>query len=175
MFDNFWVANIVGGPPRRNRHHVQLRVGAVGDVNGGGAGQLCLPRAVGGQQDRGREDAHLLASFSSAVRGISPHRATTYTAWSGAIRPLWDGRFTAHSGAEGGTHRPCADCSNTDVALQHGCYSWRQRSRERCYSPNNVEGAFSEVRHLVSMSFSPAIASTAASALRMPLLCSLRL
>src|SRR5918994_3814563 len=110
MFDNFWVANIVGGPPRRNRHHVQLRVGAVGDVNGGGAGQLCLPRAVGGQQDRGREDAHLLASFSSAVRCISPHRATTYTAWSGAIRPLWDGRFTAHSGAEGGIHRPCAYC-----------------------------------------------------------------
>src|SRR5215208_7830693 len=39
MFDNFWIANIVGGTPRRNRHHVQLRVGAVGHVNGGGAGQ----------------------------------------------------------------------------------------------------------------------------------------
>jgi Recombinase zinc beta ribbon domain/Recombinase len=56
MFDNFWVANVVGVTPRRNRHHVQLRVSAIGHVNGGGAGQLRLPRAVGGQQDRGRED-----------------------------------------------------------------------------------------------------------------------
>src|SRR5829696_8877921 len=29
-----------------------------------------------------------------AVRRAAPHRATN-TAWSGAIRPLWDGRFSA--------------------------------------------------------------------------------
>src|ERR687898_2970858 len=77
MFDRCGVANIVGGITWRNRHHVQLRVGALSHIDGGGAGQLRLPRAVGGQQDRGREDAHLLASFSSAVRCISPHRAAT--------------------------------------------------------------------------------------------------
>src|SRR5918993_5123940 len=78
MFDNFWVANVVGGTPRRNRHHVQLRVGALSQIDGGGAGQLRVPGAVGGQQDLGREDAHLLASFSFAVRRCdTPHRAAT--------------------------------------------------------------------------------------------------
>src|SRR5215207_1947149 len=70
MFDNFWVANVIGGTPRRNRHHVQLRVGAVSQIDGGSAGQLRVPGSVGGQQDLGGEDAHLLASFPSAVRSL---------------------------------------------------------------------------------------------------------
>src|SRR5215211_6036753 len=63
LFDRCGVANVVGGIAWRNSHHVQLRVGAVSQIDGGGAGQLGLSGAVGGQQDRGREDAHLLASF----------------------------------------------------------------------------------------------------------------
>jgi hypothetical protein len=63
LFDRCGVANIVGGITWRNRHHVQLLVGALSHIDGGSAGQLRVPGAVGGQQDRGREDAHLLASF----------------------------------------------------------------------------------------------------------------
>jgi hypothetical protein len=38
--DHCGVANIVGGLARRNRHHMQLRVGVVGQIDGGGASQL---------------------------------------------------------------------------------------------------------------------------------------
>src|SRR5215207_6504044 len=79
MFDNFWAAKVVGGTPRRNRHHVQLRVGAIGQIDGGGAGQLRFLGSVGGQQDLGGEDAHLLASFSSAVRSIISSPRCYYT------------------------------------------------------------------------------------------------
>src|SRR5918995_7339132 len=46
-----------------------------------------------------------LSPFPWAVRERSSPRGTT-TVRSGAIRPLWDGRFSATlGGAEGGTHR----------------------------------------------------------------------
>ena len=105
-------------------------------------------RRVGVLVARQPNQIHGYLSFPSAARRKeTPLTALLHTAWSGAIRPLWDGRFTAHSGAEGGIHRPCANCSNTDVALQHGdCCSWCLRRIASCYSPECAKGEFSEVQ-----------------------------
>src|SRR5215207_10987736 len=118
MFDNFWVAYVVGATPRRNRHHVQLRVGALSQIDGGGAGQLRVPGAVGGQQDLGREDAHLLASFSSAVRSLISSPRCYYTQRGQEPSDRKDGRFSATLRAEGGTHRPCVNSIKARMLLQ---------------------------------------------------------
>jgi hypothetical protein len=50
LFEYFWGADAVGRIAGRDRHDVDLRVGAVSQINDGGEGQIRLPGAVGGKK-----------------------------------------------------------------------------------------------------------------------------
>jgi hypothetical protein len=58
LFEHFRDADAVGRIAGCDGYDVQLRVGGVGQSDGGGEGQLRLAGAVGGQKDRGRDAAH---------------------------------------------------------------------------------------------------------------------
>jgi hypothetical protein len=58
LFDHLRDVDVNGWIAGSDGHDVQLRVGGGGHIHSGGAGQLGVLGAVGGQQDRGGEDAH---------------------------------------------------------------------------------------------------------------------
>src|SRR5215217_7719750 len=75
-------------PEDRDDEQPYIRIGLRGDQGN----RRC--RDAWHQDDVVRGGCSQLPSFPWAVRRAAPHRATN-TAWSGAIRPLWDGRFSA--------------------------------------------------------------------------------
>jgi hypothetical protein len=48
-------------------YNVQLGIGTIGHIDGGGCGKQCILRSVDGQQDLCREDAHILVLSGALV------------------------------------------------------------------------------------------------------------
>lgn len=81
----------------------------------------------------------LLALEPDQLQGDLPS-GITHSVVSGAIGS--QGRPVArYSKGERRNQRPCANCSNTGMSLQHGgSYPMLPRSTASCYSPDIVEG-----------------------------------